>query len=236
MQTPDIELRLIERMLLERDLTDERSVPINLPDGTRLEVNIRTLDPKVKQEIKSTWDAKFPAPPVVTIDTPGGKMAKFDLADKDYRERLGKWHDGLARDFIAATLGITPDELDHMERSFPTADLAPLFGTVELINGIQSEPLMDLVRDALWAPEVLAWVETYRGEPDDLKITDTPLYREMECVVAAGLTLDQWGSLSARKKMLYLTWFDAKTFREAYVNWNTAQKTKNVNSPNRHIR
>lgn len=234
MTPQNLETRLIERMLLERDLTDERKVPIPLPDGTQIEFHLKTLDRETKQRIRSAWDLTFPVPPITTIPTPAGPMAKFDLEDPDYHARLGKWHEGLSRDFLAATLGITGDEFDELEKNFPSGTLSPLFGTVELINGIQSEPLMDLVRDALWAPEVLAWVETYKGEPDDLKISDTPLYREMECIVAAGLNLEQWKGMSARQKMLYLTWFDAKTFREAYVNWHTAKKTKQP-SPNRHI-
>jgi hypothetical protein len=229
-----LETRLIERMLLERDLTDERSVPIKLQDGTEIEAHLRTLDPETKRRIKGEWDLKFPVPPVVSIPTPSGPMAKFDLEDKDYHLRLEKWHEGLAREFLAATLGITVDEFSQLEKSFPQDTLMPLFGTVELINGIQSEPLMDLVREALWAPEVLAWVETYKGDPDDLKISDTPLYREMECVVAAGLNLNLWREMSARQKMLYLTWYDAKTFREAYVNWHTVKKTK-VQTKDRHI-
>ena len=231
----DLETRLIERMLLERDLSDERIVPISLPNGSTMEIPLRTLDKETKQRIKDAWDVKFPVPPIMSIQMPTGPMAKFDLDDADYRVRLSKWHDGLAREFIAATLGITPAEFQELEGTFPSGTLAPLFGTVELINGIQSEPLMDLVKDALWAPEVLTWVETYKGEGDDLKITDTPLFREMECVVSAGLTLEQWKQMSSRQKMIYLTWYDAKTFREAYVNWHTNKKSRPANTPNRHI-
>lgn len=239
MPTPNMkapQTRLIERMLLERDLTDTRVVPISLEDGTVIEFTLRTLSAEEKRAIRTEWDRRFPVPRTITVEMPTGPMAKFDLEDKDYHDRLGKWQVGLGNAFLAATLGITPDELDELERQFPPGALSPVFGTAELINGIQSEPLMDLVKEALWAPEVLAWVETYRGEPDDLQISDTPLYREMECIVAAGLTLDQWQQLSARQKMLYLSWYDAKTFREAYVNWHTAKKTEGARrNINRHL-
>ena len=231
-----IETRLIERMLLERDLTDVRVVPITLEDGTVIEFTLRTLPAEQKRHIRAEWDQKFPVPPTITVDTPGGPLAKFDLENKAYHDLLGKWQVGLANAFLAATLGITVEELRDLESQFPAGTLTPVFGTAELINGIQSEPLMDLIREALWAPEVLAWVETYKGEPDDLQISDTPLYREMECIVASGLTLDQWQQLSARQKMLYMTWHDAKTFREAYVNWHTVKKTEGTQrNINRHL-
>jgi hypothetical protein len=225
--------RLLERMLLERDLVDTREIKIPTKDGTEVAFSLKTLTSEQKTEIKARWDATFPVPPVKTVQTPVGSMARFDLENPDYHERLSKWHQGLQRDFLAATLGITAEEFASIEELFPDGVLSPLFGTAELINGIQSEPLMELVKEAIWAPEVLTWLETYKGKPDDLKISDTPLFREIECVVAAGLTLEQWGKLPARQKLLYITWHDAKSFREAYVNWSTMPKTE---GSNRHIK
>jgi hypothetical protein len=227
---PKIPVNLVQRIILERDLTDSRSVTYDLPDGTVAEFVIHTLTNEQKLEIRRTYDKFFPTPP--TITTKAG-IVQFDLEDEAYQKKLQDWNLRLSRGVLAATLKITEEEVALIELQFPREFVGELFAKIELLNGIQSDPLIDLVRDAMWAPEVLTWLETHKGNDDGVKVSDTPLFREMEAMVACGLTLAQWEDLSPRHKIMYLNYHTYKTAREAYIHDMSEKKIKDQQTQRR---
>lgn len=235
LQTP--ELKTLERMLLERDLQDERELVFEAPGGQVIKFKIQTISNEIRREVKRAWDDKFPVPPLKYIQTQVGIFPTFDLEDQDYIDRLRQWDAGYSKDLRARALGISAHEFDILEKALPDDFLGKLFQTIELLNGIQSLPLETLVRDAVWAPEVQTWAESYIPDGESIKITDTPLFRQMDCIIASGLTLEKWEQLSARERLLYMAWYDAKNMKEAYLSWWQNEKLKNNGQrKNRHIR
>lgn len=218
-----IPINLVQRILLERDLVDSRDVFYTLPDGSEATFTIRTLSPDEKLGIRQAYDKFFPSPPV-TQNSLGG--AQFDLEDAGFQEALQEWNQKLSKGVLAATLGIEEADVVTIEQKFPREFVNRLFATIELLNGIQSDPLIDLVREAIWAPEVLSWLETSKPKNDDIKIADTPLFREMQAMTAAGLNLDEWEKLSPRHKIMYLNFHTYTAAREAYIHEKTEQKSK----------
>jgi hypothetical protein len=220
-----IPVNLVQRIILERDLTDSRTVPYTLPTGETAEFTIYTLSNEEKQAIRREYDKHFPTPPVVT-DKVGA--TRFNLDDEAFQRSLQEWNLKLSRGVLAATLKITEEEVAYIEANFPRDFVSELFATIELINGVQSDPLIDLVREAMWSPEVLTWMETHRSDDNATKVTDTPLFREMEAMVACGLTLDQWEALSPRHKIMYLNFHTYKGAREAYMHEMSEKKIKDA--------
>jgi len=218
-----IPVNLVQRIILERDLTDSRIVPYTLPSGERVEFVIHTLSNEEKQAIRREYDKHFPTPPVMA-DKVG--VTRFNLEDEAFQRSLQEWNLKLSRGVLAAALKITEDEVAYIEANFPRDFVAELFATIELINGIQSDPLIDLVREAMWSPEVLTWLETHRSDDNATKVTDTPLFREMEAMIGCGLTLDQWEALSPRHKIMYLNFHAYKCAREAYLSEMAEKKIK----------
>jgi len=153
-------------------------------------------------------------------------VAQFDLENQAYQDALSNWNDRLARGVLAASLGISEEEVAVIEGSFSRSFVNKLFATIELLNGIQSDPLVDLVREAMWAPEVTTWLETATPKDDGIRLTDTPLFREMEAMIAAGITLAEWEKLSPRHKIMYLNHFTYKQAREAYITESAEKKAK----------
>lgn len=234
-----METGIIQRMLLERDLHVLRDEEVVLDDGSVITFAVNTLPNEAKQEIRRVWDQTFPVPPVVSLTMPNSvPVSQFDLEDKSFRAALTVWYQGLANSLFAATLGLSDDDYDKLEHLLPALELARLIAVCELVNGIQSEPLSDLLRDAIMAPEVTRWLETdaKRTDPDDISITDTPLYREIDAALSCGLNLAQWRALSARDRLTYTIFHDAKGLREAYINWSQAAKIKKDTNTNRHIK
>lgn len=215
----DNKTRLIERLVVERDLTDSRDLSVELADGTRLLFNVHTVSLDEKNALRLHYNAKFPAPPVLVHNTPVGRVAQFDLQNPEYQSKIIAWQAELSKAVLATSCDLTVEEVLELEKILTHEQYSELHSTVELINGVHSEPMQTLVRDAMWAPEIESWLATYKGEPDGVKITDTVLFREMECIVAAGLTLRDWEGLSPRERMTYLEWHSFRQARESYQNW-----------------
>lgn len=222
-QTTKIPTNLVQRIILERDLTDSRIITYTLPDGSEAEFVIQTLTAEEKDKIRKEYDKFFPTPPVVQSKL---GTAQFDLEDEQFQDALQKWNLRLSKAVLASTLGVSEREVNLIEQCFPREFVNKLFATIELLNGIQSDPLIDLVREAIWSPEVTTWIETSPPKPDSIKVSDTPLFREMEAMIACGLTLDQWEKLSPRHKIMYLNHHTYKVAREAYVTEMAEKKAK----------
>lgn len=220
-----IPVSLIRRILLERDLSDSRTLDYELPSGEVAEFTINTISQEEKQSIRKRYDKFFPTPPVIH-DRLG--IPQFDLEDAKFQEDIHEWNQMLSRGVLAATLGITDEEVTLIEQSCPRVFVNKLFATIELLNGIQSDPLVELVKEAIWAPEVMSWLETSVAPIDTIKVTDTPLYREMESMTSAGLDLDQWENLSPRHKIMYINFHTYKQAREAYIQEMTEKKSKKL--------
>lgn len=222
--------KTLERLVVERDLHDSRVLSFTCPDGTLLEFQISTLSADAKREILTRLDKEFPIPPTVVIPIPNMPGAvRFDLEDTEYLKKLDAWHQRLAHELLGASAGLTGEEIQDLPQILPAEFIHQLHKTIELINGIQSEPLMDLIRDAMYAPEVLTWTETYKPKAGGCVITDTPLFREFEAMVECGLRLDEWKKLLPREKVLYMTFHESRKFREAYANWFSMEKSQSPN-------
>ena len=223
----DQKTRLIERLVVERDLQDSRVLSVTLADGTSLSFDIHTISLEEKNKLRKDYNAKFPAPPVIVHDTPGGKVAQFDLQSEDYQKKIVDWQTELSKAVLATSCGLEVADVIELERILTNEQYTQLHSTVELLNGVHSEPMADLLRDAMWSPEVATWIETYKpSDPNGLKITDTVLFRELECMIAAGLSLRDWEDLSPRERLTYLEWHNYKQAREAYSNWWSFDKPK----------
>lgn len=222
---------LVQRIILERDLTDTRSLVYTADDGTEVVFDIRSITAAERQEIRDSHNLSFPTPPVVqgSLGSP-----QFDLQDEAFQEKLHEWNRTLSRSVLAAALGVNEGAVTLIEQTLPREFVNKLFATIELLNGIQSDPLVDLVREALWAPEVLTWLETATPDADNIKITDTPLYREMDTMIGCGLTLDQWEKLSPRHKIMYINFHTYKQAREGYITTMAEKSAKE--KANRGIR
>jgi len=218
-----IPVNLVQRIILERDLTDSKEIVYTTPDGKPVSFVIRTLTMEEKQKIRSKYDQFFPIPPVVQ-----GKLGapQFDLEEAQFQEALLKWNADLSRGVLAATLGVDDASVTLIEASFPREFVNRLFATIELLNGIQSDPLTELVREALWAPEVVTWLETSPDKGDGIKLSDTPLFREMEAMNTARLTLSDWEKLSPRHKIMYMNYHAYKAAREAYITDQSEKRAK----------
>ena len=214
---------LVRRIVLERELLDSRRVTYTLPSGERAEFVIKSLSHEEKNRVRDHYDRFFPTPPV-TSNSLG--IAQFDLENTNYQLALQSWNERLARGVLAASLEISEDEVEFIEQNFSRSFVGKLFATIELLNGIQSDPLVDLVRDAIFAPEVMTWMEAAPIKEDGIRLTDTPMFREMEAMIAAGLTLHEWENLSSRHKILYLTHHTYKAVREAYITDCAEKKAK----------
>ena len=225
-QQTELSEKLVERLVVERDLTDSRELDFELEDGSLLSFTITTITNEQKNAIKKRYDPQFPAPPLETYDTPLGSIVRFDLTDQDYKLKIKAWEQKMSRAVLADSLGISEDQAQALESTLTFPQYTKLRSAVELINGVHSEPMADLVKDAMWAPEVSTWLQTYKPKIDSIKITDTILFKEMECVIAAGMTLRQWDQCSPRERMLYLEWFAFKNAKEAYINWWTYERSK----------
>jgi hypothetical protein len=193
---------------------------------------LATITAEQKRDVRKEYDGNFPVPPVIAVKTPQGAVARFNLEDTAYQAQLSEWHDSLSYAVLAATMGMIVSEVKALELLLPNDFMSELFSTAELINGIQSEPLADLIKDSIWSPEVLTWVETYRSKGDDISITDKPLYRQMEAMVAAGWKFLDWESATPRERLLLLNWYDYKQLREAYISWWSTEKNKTAESKN----
>lgn len=209
-----ISVQLIQRLLLERDLRDSRMLSYMAADGSEVEFELKTLTRQEKDELKALYDKTFPVPPIAASEN---GTAQFDLESTEYQIRLSEWSQSLTYGILAKTIGIEADGIRWIECHFPPKFVTELFSTVELINGIHSDPLADLVRESMWAPEVLAWVETSKPKHPDLKLSETALYREIDCMIAAGLSMEQWNKLSPRERMIYMNWNDYTKAKEGYI-------------------
>lgn len=206
--------KLVQRLLLERDLVDSRDIVYETPDGLTIVFTIRTLSAEEKTGIKKKFDMSFPVPPTKSFER---GLARFDIMDPGYQKRLEVWSQGLSRGVLAETIGVSVPDIEYIERLFPVEFVNHLFSSIELINGIQSDPLAELIREAMWAPEVLTFLEKHQTPAGGLTISETPLFREIDCLVAAGLSLREWECLSPREKMTYVNWYDYKVAKEAYI-------------------
>ena len=225
--TPEVnQSRGLERLILERDLLDRRVLSLETGDGTLILFRLKSLSDAKKVEITARYDRLFPMPPVKTTPSPVGNLVSFDLENAGYKEQLLQWQTKLGMAFLAETLGVPLECVEQIDSTFPQNVVSELQTTVQLINGTHSEPLMNLVREAMWAPEVLTWIETYKPDDPDFTITDTSLFHEMEVIVASGHTRESWQKLSARDRIIYMAWHDAKSAKEAYSNWYITNKDK----------
>ena len=223
------------RLVAERELHTSRTLELQADDCILI-FELATIPADLKLRVRKDYDEHFPVPPVVSHATPIGNLARFNLDDPAYQQQLVVWHESLTYGVLSATMGLSEAEVRDLENSLPAAFMMELSSTAELINGVQSEPLADLIKEAMWAPEVLAWIESYRSKGDEVKITDKPLFRQMEAMLAAGMNFKQWDELTPREKMLILNWHDYKAIREAYINWWTLSKnaTGESKNPMRH--
>lgn len=219
------------RLVAERELHTSRILELQAGDCTII-FELATIPAELKLRVRKDYDENFPVPPVVSHQTPIGNIARFNLEDAEYQVQLAAWHDSLTYGVLSATMGLTEQEVRELEGLIPASFMMELSSTAELINGVQSEPLADLIKEALWAPEVLAWIESYRSKGDEVKITDKPLFRQMEAMLAAGMNFKQWDELTPREKMLILNWHDYKAIREAYINWWTLSRNETAESKN----
>ena len=216
--------KIVQRLLLERDLMDSREIVYEAPDGVEIVFSIRTLTTDEKTALRKYYDTSFPVPPVVTTNL---GLARFNVTDETYQARLSEWSLSLSRGVLAETIGLSEQDIEALEGMFPPVFVQHLFSTIELINGVQSDPLADLIREAMWAPEVLTFAERHQPAEGGVKITETPLFREIDCMIAAGLKLRDWELLSPREKMTYMNWRDYSQAKEAYVQ-DSYDKKNNV--------
>ncbi len=221
-----MDLKTVERLVVERDLIDHRVLSFATLDGTLIDFELVTIENHRKQEVRDRLDQLFPVPPTIAYATPIGPITRFDLESEAYHKLLLDWQINVSTELLGLSMGISGEDVSFLYKNFPSTFITEMQSMIELINGIQSEPMSDLVRDAMYAPEILAWLESYKPKPGELQISDTVLFREMSCIVECGLKLDEWKALSQRQKMIYLTFHDYKIIREGYINWFTFDKDK----------
>jgi len=224
-------LEATTRLVAERELITSKTLELTA-GGCSITFCLETINADAKRKLKAGYDERFPVPPVIVHKTPVGTAARFDLESEAYQAKLTEWYESLSYGVLGSTLGLTDDEVRDLENCLPAEFMSELFSTASLINGVQSEPLADIIKDAMWAPEVLAWIETYKAKGDEVQVTDTPLFRQMEAMIEAGFTFRQWDDLSPRERMLVINWHEYKMVREGYISWWTTNKHASPQSPN----
>ena len=215
------------RLIAERELHTTKTVEL-VAGGCAIIFDLTTIPYSLKRVIRKQYDLDFPVPPVVIHTTPAGNFARFDVENKDYQEKLTEWQCTQSYGVLAGTLGMSVDEVKDLESHLPCNLMEELFSTSELINGVQSEPLADLIKESIWSPEVMAWIENYTPPPgnNDIKISDKPLFRQIDAMLTAGLDFERWEAMTPRERMLIMSWYDYKNVKEGYVSWWYREKDK----------
>lgn len=228
-----MEQAAIIRLVAERELIASSDVIISSDDAD-ITFHLSTISAEDKRRLRHTHDQGFPVPPVVSVPTPGGAVARFDLESADYQKELDRWHEQMSYGVLAATLGVEVAEVKMLEHLLPNDAMLQLFSTAELINGVQSDPLADLIKESIWSPEVLTWLASQKPKADEVQIADTSLFRQMEAMAAAGWKFGDWESATPRERLLLLHWYDYRCMREAYVTWWYGDRNKGNESNNPH--
>ncbi|MCK7507723.1 MAG: hypothetical protein MZV70_29195 [Desulfobacterales bacterium] len=101
--------------------------------------------------------------PIVYSEAPTGSFVRYNLEDDGYLQQVHDWQSHVGRLFLSSALSISYEDCVWLENHFPYNWFNELKSTVELLNGVHSAPLQDLLEDAMWSPEVATWISTYKS-------------------------------------------------------------------------